>query len=83
MYYDETNSYPLDVNVFFADVLTSTQSMELDGEKVFFFFALILTKINICLRWWVTTNLSMKKMSPLLRIDSKVLLLLGSQHPLP
>ena len=38
MYYDETNSYHLDVNVFFADVLTSTQPMELDGEEVNFIF---------------------------------------------
>ena len=38
MYYDETNSYPLDVDVFFADVPTSTQPMELDGEEVIFFF---------------------------------------------
>ena len=38
MYYDETNSNPLDANVFFADVPTSTQPMELDGEEVIFFF---------------------------------------------
>ena len=49
MYYDETNSHALDANVFFADVPTSTESMELNGEEVFF-FSLILTKINICLR---------------------------------
>ena len=51
VYYDETNSHPLNVDVFFVDVLTSTQPMELDGEKVFFFFfAFILTKINICIK---------------------------------
>ena len=52
VYYDETNSHPLDADVFFADVLTSTQPIELDGEGVLFFLflALILTKINICLR---------------------------------
>ena len=89
VYYDETNSHPLDAYVFFVDVPTSTQPIELDGEKVIFFLllflflALILTKINIFLRWWVTTNLSMKGMSSLLRIGSKVLLLLGSQRPLP
>ena len=83
MYYDETNSYPLDVDVFFADVPTSIQLMELDSQEVNFFFALILTKINICLRWRVTTNSLMKGMSSLLRIDLKVLLLLGSQRPLP
>ena len=85
MYYDETNSYSLDADIFFADILTSTQPMELDGEEVIFYFifALILTKINICLRLRVTTNFSMKGMSHFLRINSKVLLLLESQHPLP
>ena len=38
VYYDETNSHPLDADVFFADVPTSTQPIELDGEEVFFFF---------------------------------------------
>ena len=38
--YDETNSHPLYEDAFFADVPTSTQPMELDGEEVF--FALIL-----------------------------------------
>ena len=38
MYYDETNSHPLDVDVFFADVPTFTQPMKLDGEEVNFFF---------------------------------------------
>ena len=36
VYYDETNSHPLDADVFFANVLTSTQPMELDGEEVIF-----------------------------------------------
>ena len=88
MYYDETNCHPLDADVFFVDVLTSTQLIELDGEEVslFFFisfFALIVTKINIFLRWWATTNLSMNKMSHLLRIGLKELLLLSGQRPLP
>ena len=34
--YDETNSHPLYANAFFANVPTSTQSMELDGEVFFF-----------------------------------------------
>ena len=34
MYYDETNSHPLDADVFFANVLTSIQPMELNGEEV-------------------------------------------------
>ena len=38
MYYGETNSHPLDVDVFIANVLTSTQLMELDGEEVIFYF---------------------------------------------
>ena len=51
VYYDETNSHPLDANVFFANISTSTQPIELDGDVIFlFFFALILTKINIYLR---------------------------------
>ena len=37
VYSDETNSYPLEVDVFFVNVLNSTQLMELDGEKVIFF----------------------------------------------
>ena len=40
MYYDETNSHPLDADVFFADVPTSTQPIEFDGEEVLFFFFL-------------------------------------------
>ena len=80
MYYDKANSHPLDLNVFFVNIPTSTQSMELDGEM---YFVLILTKINICLRWRMMTNLSMKMMSHLLTICLKVLLLLGSQRPLP
>ena len=88
MYYDETNSHPLNVDVFFADIPTSTQPMELDGEEVIIYlfiylFALILKKINIYLRWRVTTNLLMKEMSHLQMIDLKVLLLPRSQHPLP
>ena len=92
VYYDEIKSHHLDAGVFFVDIPTSTQPMELDGKEVnfyfyfillFFFFALILTKINICLRWGVTTNLSMNKMSHFLRIDLKMLLLLGSQRSLP
>ena len=82
VYYDETNRHPPDVDVSFVDVPTSTQPMKLDGEKVIF-FSLILTKINICLRWWATTNLSMNGMSHLLRIGLKVLLLLGDQRTLP
>ena len=38
MYYDEINSHSLDADVIFADVPTSTQPMELDGEEVIFFF---------------------------------------------
>nr|CAN62413.1 hypothetical protein VITISV_029286 [Vitis vinifera] len=34
VYYDETNSHSLNANVFFADVPTSTQPMELDGEEI-------------------------------------------------
>ena len=88
VYYDETNSHPLNVDVFFADIPTSTQPMELDGEEVIIYlfiylFALILKKINIYLRWRVTTNLLMKEMSHLQMIDLKVLLLPRSQHPLP
>ena len=40
MYYDEINSHSLDADVFFADVPTSTQPMELDGEEVIFFIFL-------------------------------------------
>ena len=40
VYNDETNSYPLDADAFFADVPTSTQSIVLDGEEVIFFFFL-------------------------------------------
>ena len=32
VYYDETNSHHLDADVFFVDVPSSTQPMELDGE---------------------------------------------------
>ena len=50
MYYDETNCHPLDANVFFANVLTSTQLIELDGEEVslfiYFFFFCIDTNKN-------------------------------------
>ena len=42
VYYDETNSHPLDADIFFADILFSTQSMELDGEEVIFYFILFL-----------------------------------------
>ena len=38
VYSDKTNSHPLEVDVFFVDILTSTQLMELDGEEVIFFF---------------------------------------------
>ena len=47
MYYDETNSHLLDANVLFADVPTSTQPMELDGEEVLLlllFYALTFAK---------------------------------------
>ena len=37
VYYDETNSHHLDEDVLFADVPTSTQPMELDGEDVLFY----------------------------------------------
>ena len=37
MYYDETNSHPLNVDVFFVDVSSSTQLMELGSEEVPFF----------------------------------------------
>ena len=56
MYYDKANFHPLDADVLFVDVLTSTQPMKLGGGEViwffvclfvYFFFALILTKINI------------------------------------
>ena len=40
VYYDETNSHPLDAYVFFVDVSTSTQLIELDGEKVIFFISI-------------------------------------------
>ena len=43
-YYDETNSHPLDANVFFANVPTSTQSIELDGEEVLFFLSIDTNK---------------------------------------
>ena len=46
VYYDETNSHPLDVNVFFVDVPTSIQLMELDGEEVIFYFFCIDTNKN-------------------------------------
>ena len=46
MDYDETNSHPLDVNVFFVDVPTSIQLMELDGEEVIFYFFCIDTNKN-------------------------------------
>ena len=42
MYYDEANSHPLDVDVFFADIPTSTQPMELGGEKVIIIIIIIL-----------------------------------------
>ena len=42
VYYDETNSYPLDAGVFFADVPSSTQPMELGGEKVIIIIIIIL-----------------------------------------
>ena len=38
MYYDETNSHRLNVDVFIADIPTSTQPMELDGEEVIYLF---------------------------------------------
>ena len=47
VYYDETNIHPLNVDVFFVDVPTSTQPMELDGEEVLLlllFYALTFTK---------------------------------------
>ena len=37
VYYDETNSHPLDKDIFFIDVPTSTQPMKLDGEEVILF----------------------------------------------
>ena len=37
VYYDETNSHPLDADVFFTNVPTSTQLMELDGEEAISF----------------------------------------------
>ena len=43
-YYDETNSHPLDADVFFANVPTSTQSIELDGEEVLFFLSIDTNK---------------------------------------
>ena len=46
VYYDETNSHPLDANVFFVGVPTSTQLIELDSEKVIFFFFSIDTNKN-------------------------------------
>ena len=42
VYYDETNSHPLDADVFFVDVPTSTQPIELDGEEVIVYFILFL-----------------------------------------
>ena len=42
MYYDETNCHLLDANVFFVDVLTSTQLIELDGEEVSFLLLLFI-----------------------------------------
>ena len=39
VYYDETNSHSLDVDVFFANVPFSTQPMDL-GNKDFFIFIL-------------------------------------------
>ena len=42
MYYDETNCHLLDANVLFADVLTSTQLIEPDGEEVSFFLLLFI-----------------------------------------
>ena len=44
VYYDETNSHPLDAYVFFVDVPTSTQPIELDGEGVLFFFIIDTNK---------------------------------------
>ena len=45
MYYDETNSHPLDASVFFADVPSSTQPMELGGVKCFFFLFFFNTSV--------------------------------------
>ena len=42
MYYDETNTHSLYADVLFADVSTSTQLIELDGEEVIFYFILFL-----------------------------------------
>ena len=44
VYYNETNSHPLDADVFFANFPISTQPMELDGEKVIFFFCIDTNK---------------------------------------
>ena len=46
MYYDEANSRPLDVDVFFVDIPISTQLMELVGGEGFFFFFCIDTNKN-------------------------------------
>ena len=48
VYYDETNSHPLNTDVFIVDVPTSTQPMEFDGEEVIFFFCIDTNK-NKCL----------------------------------
>lgn len=67
MYYDETNSHPLKVDVFFVDVPSSTQPMELGDEEFFFFLnTFVLTK-TFCLMLKVTISLSMRVMILLLK----------------
>ena len=54
MYYDETNSHPLDADVFFTNVPTSTQLMELDGEEAIYIYIYIFcidTNKNKYLSW--------------------------------
>ena len=46
IYYGETNSHPLDADVFFVDVPSFTQQMELIGEEVYWFVCLFVCFFN-------------------------------------
>ena len=47
VYYDETNSHPLDADVFFADVPISTQPIQFDGEEVHLLLLLLFLFFSI------------------------------------